>query len=126
MHQAVKVIFVFVLAATVGCAANSLKPGAERVRLMQNEPKGCKYLGEATGDQGGAFTGAWTSNTNMETGARNELKNKAFDMGGNVVVLLTNRAGQTGSGSMWNSSSQQTNVVITGTVFNCPDSILNQ
>ena len=102
------------------CAAIELKPGAERVRLTQNEPKGCEYLGEATGNQGNSFTGDFTSNKNMETGARNDLKNQALDMGGNVVVLLTNRAGQTGSYSQYGGSSSQTNVTITGTVFDCP------
>lgn len=114
----------------VGCQATEMKPGAEKVRIMQSEPKGCKYMGEATGNQGNFFTGAYTSNANLETGARNELKNKALEMGGNVIVILTNRAGQTGSGGTdayggYHSSSQQTNVVLTGTVFNCPDSVLN-
>lgn len=109
-----------------GCAAQELKPGAEKVRFTQSEPKGCKYLGEATGNQGNSFTGGWTSNENLETGARNTLKNKAVDMGGNIVVLLTNRAGQTGSYGQYGGSSQQTNVALTGTVFNCPPSVLNK
>lgn len=119
----------FILAAATlllaGCAAQSLKPGAEKVRFMQSEPKGCKYLGEATGNQGNFFTGGWTSNENLETGARNTLKNKAVEMGGNVIVMLTNRAGQTGSGGQYGGSTQQTNVAMAGTVFNCPDSVLN-
>lgn len=109
-----------------GCAAQPLKPGAEKVRFMQNEPKGCKYLGEATGNQGDFFTGGWTSNENLETGARNTLKNKAAEMGGNVVVMLTNRAGNTGSYGRYGGGSHQTNVSITATVFNCSDSLLNQ
>jgi hypothetical protein len=121
------IILLFMTAVvSVGCSANSIKPGAERVRIMQSEPKGCKYLGEVTGDQGGFFTGGWTSNKNLETGARNELKNQAFDLGGNVIVLLTNRAGSTGTIGEYGGSSQQTNVVMTGTVFNCPESILTQ
>lgn len=117
---------IFAVLLSVACSANKIKPGAERVRFMQSEPKGCKYLGEATGDQGGFFTGGWTSNKNLETGARNELKNQAFDMGGNVIVLLTNRAGSTGSFNEYGGSSQQTNVVVTGTVFSCPESVVSQ
>jgi hypothetical protein len=110
-----------------GCAAQPLTPGAEKIRIMQTEPKGCKYVGEATGNQGNFFTGGWTSNENLETGARNTLKNKAMEMGGNVIVMLTNRAGQTGQANAWGGgSSQQTNAVITGTVFNCPPAVLNQ
>src|SRR4051812_9254343 len=89
----------------VGCAAAKIKPGADKVRFAHNEPTGCKYLGEATGNQGNFFTGGWTSNSNLETGARNELKNKAAELGGNVVVLLTNRAGQTGSYGQYGGSS---------------------
>lgn len=122
---------LLVMAALIiaGCAAEELKPGANNVRFMQSEPKGCKYVGEATGNQGNFFTGGWTSNENLETGARNTLKNKAFEMGGNVVVMLTNRAGQTGSYSMNNGygsgGSSQTNVALTGTVFNCPQKVLD-
>lgn len=119
------IIVCLSLLGLMGCAAAELKPGAERVRFMQAEPKGCKYLGEATGNQGNFFTGAYTSNENLETGARNTLKNKAVELGGNVVVLLTNRAGQTGSYGQYGGGSQQTNVALTGTIFNCPDSVLN-
>ncbi len=113
-----------VLLLLTGCAAEPLKPGAEKVHFMQSEPKGCKYLGEATGNQGNAFIGGLTSNENMETGARNTLKNKAVDMGGNAVVMLTNRAGQTGSYGRHGGGTRQTNVSITGIVFRCPQSIL--
>lgn len=111
---------LLVLAA---CAAAPLKPGAEKVRFMQQEPKGCRYLGEATGNQGNFFTGKYTSNADLETGARNELKNKALDLGGNVVVMLTNRAGQTGEHQ---GASMQTNVALTGTVYRCPEDVVSQ
>lgn len=119
-----KIILSATLLSLIGCAATQLKPGAEKVRFMQSEPKGCKYLGEATGNQGNFFTGGWTSNENLETGARNELKNKVVEMGGNVVVVLTNRAGQTGSYGQYGGGSQQTNVTLTGTVFKCPNGAL--
>ena len=99
--------------AIVGCAAIPLDPGAEKVRLTHNEPKDCRYLGDITGRQGNEFTGEVTSNATMETGARNDLKNKAFALGGNVVYILTHRAGQT--------DSYQSNVTITGNVYNCPE-----
>lgn len=120
-----KIILSLAALSLAGCAAAQLKPGAEKVRFMQSEPKGCKYVGEATGNQGNALTGGWTSNENLETGARNVLKNKAVDMGGNVVVILTHRAGQTGSYGQYGGGSQQTNVALTGTVFSCPESVLN-
>lgn len=108
-----------------GCAAQQLNPNAQQVRFTQQDPKGCTYLGEATGSQGDFFTGGWTSNENLETGARNALKNKAADLGGNTVVLLTNRAGNTGSSGAYGGGYQQTNVALAGVVYNCPKEAMN-
>lgn len=97
------------------CAATSLLPGAEQVRIVTKEPTDCEYLGEVIGEQGSTFT----SNVNLEQGALNDMKNKAFKMGGTIVVLMTTRAGQTGSLSPTGGSIQQTNVVYVGTVYRC-------
>jgi hypothetical protein len=113
------VVLVFALVSILGCAAIAIKPGAEKVRVTKTEPgKECTFLGEATGSQGNFLTGDFTSNSNLETGARNDLKNKAAAMGGNVVFILTDRAGQTGG---YQSGGSQTNVVITGNVYSCPE-----
>jgi hypothetical protein len=113
----------FVLAA--GCAAVPLNPEAHQIRITTNEPAGCKYLGEVTGNQGNFFTGGFTSNANLETGARNEMKNEAGKLGANVVQMLTNRAGQTGnmsfSGGTGGGSTEQTNVTYTGIAYKCPE-----
>lgn len=91
-------------------------PGA--VRVTHNEPVGCRFLGDATGNQGNFFTGQYTSNRNLETGARNDLKNKAAAMGGNVVYLLTDRAGISGS----QNGQAQTSVTLSGNIYRCPES----
>ncbi|ELW3333420.1 DUF4156 domain-containing protein [Salmonella enterica] len=115
-----KFFIVLSILLLTACSANSLQHGAERVRITHNEPgKECTYLGDVTGSQGNFFTGDWTSNSNLETGARNDLKNKAWGMGGNVVVLLTQRAGQTGSSFHGTGSSRQTNVTLSGSVYRC-------
>lgn len=102
----------------VGCAATPICPGAERVRLTNNEPGNERtFLGDVTGNQGNFLSGPVTSNQNLETGARNDLKNKAAAMGGNVVYLLTNRAGETGG---YGGVSRQTNVTLSGNVLQCP------
>ena len=117
-----KITAIFLAVVVAGCAAVPLNPSAERVRLTHSEPgKECKFLGDVTGNQGNSFSGAWTSNENLETGARNDIKNKAVAMGGNVVAILTHRAGQTGSYGQYGGSSQQTNVVLTGNVYSCPE-----
>lgn len=103
------------------CAPMQVLPGAEKVRITNQEPaKGdCEFLGDVTGGQGNFFTGKYTSNANLETGARNDIKNKAFQMGGNLVVMLTNRAGETGSAGRYGANISQTNVVMTGSVYKC-------
>ena len=117
-----KITIVFLAAVMAGCAAAPLIPGSERVRITNSEPgKECKFLGDVTGIQGNFFSGPWTSNENLETGARNDLKNKAAAMGGNVVAILTQRAGQTGSSGQYGGSIEQTNVAIGGNVYSCPE-----
>ncbi len=107
----------FIMLFWVGCSAVKIKPGAEKIRLTNTEPKKCKFLGEISGSQGNAISGDWTSNSNLELGARNELKNKAFELGGNVVQLLTSSSGQT-SGRYGGSTSSHS---LLGNAYNCPE-----
>jgi len=104
-----------------GCAATQVKPGAALVLVThQPAPKGCKFLGTVIGEQGGALTGGWTSNKNLAQGAMNDMKNKAYDLGGNYVVLENTNAGSTMSGNMWSMSSSQTDVTHSGNAYKCP------
>ncbi|HKR78621.1 MAG TPA: DUF4156 domain-containing protein [Nitrospira sp.] len=113
---------IICVGAIAGCSAVNLESGAQSVRVVTNEPQGCEYLGEVTGSQGDFFTGAFTSNANLETGARNDMKNQASKLGANTVQLLTNRAGQTGSMGQGSGSMEQTNVTYTGAAYKCPPS----
>lgn len=127
-------LFAFALLLSA-CSANPLIPGAEKIRVVTTEPKDCQYLGEATGNQGNKFTGKWTSNEALETGARNELKNEAMKLHGDTVYILSNREGNTqqsmvtGSGYTQNGTgygningfgtTQTTNITYAGTVWKC-------
>ncbi|SQJ44229.1 cytochrome c type biogenesis protein CycH [Salmonella enterica] len=116
-----KILVCFVGLALTACSANSLNYGAEQVRVMTSEPgKECSYLGISQAARGISLPVAGHPNSNLETGARNDLKNKAYKMGGNTVVLLTQRAGQTGSSWHGSGSSKQTNVTLSGNVYRCP------
>ena len=104
-----------------GCVATPLQSGAELVRVTHIEPKGeCKWLGDVTGSQGNSFTGQYTTNANLETGARNDLKNKAAKLGGNLVVLITERVGRTGDFGLEGGPVHQTSIILTGNVYRCP------
>jgi hypothetical protein len=110
----------------MACSATELSSQAKLVMVSPNQPpKGCKYLGQVTGNQGNFFTGAYTSNSNLESGAMNDLKNKANNLGGNYVQLVTNRAGDTGGGAIGGTGGgfAQTNVTDLGNVYSCPDSV---
>jgi hypothetical protein len=111
---------VLALVLMAGCAATPLKPGAELVRVTHMEPtSGCKWLGDVTGSQGNSFVGQYTTNANLETGARNDLKNKAAALGGNLVVLITERVGRTPDFGIEGGPVHRTDVTLTGSVYLC-------
>lgn len=113
-----KLIAVIIAAAVLaGCSANELNANASRVRVTNQEPKDCQFVGTVTGHQGNAFTGFYTSNTNLEQGAMNTIRNEAANLGADTLVILTQRAGVTGN---W-SNQQETNVIITGSAYKCPN-----
>ena len=113
MKIAYLIATLFIVSA---CSAISVNRGAELVRVTNREPgQECKFLGDVTGTQGNRFTGGFTSDANLETGARNDLKNKGFALGGNVVYLLTQRDSQTGD------TRDRKNVTLSGNVYRCPE-----
>lgn len=112
------IVLICILLIFAGCAATELTTGGQKVRVTNTEPgNDCEFLGVVTGSQGNAITGEWTSNENLETGAINDLRNKAAEMGGNLILILTNRAGQT---TNTGGSGSQTNVTMTANVYRCP------
>lgn len=56
--------------------------------MISESGKECSYLGDIMGSQGNFFIGGWIFNSNLEMGVCNDLKNKVYKMGGNMVVLL--------------------------------------
>lgn len=70
-----------------GCSAIATMPGAEKVELVNEKPDTgkCEFLGEVVGSQGNWATGDYTSNKDLIIGARNELRNEAYKLGGNIV-----------------------------------------
>ena len=71
------------------CSAKEAMPGAERVDIVVEKPnpKKCTYVGEIVGSQGNWFTGDYTADKELIKGARNELRNEAYKLGGNVVYM---------------------------------------
>jgi len=71
------------------CSAIHTLPGAEGVEIVNESPDKdkCKFLGEIVGSQGNWATGDFTSNKDLVIGARNELRNEAHKLGGNIVYI---------------------------------------
>ncbi len=106
------------------CSATAVKPEANKILVThQAAPKGCKFLGSVVGEQGGSFTGNYTSNKALQQGALNDMKNKAFELGANYVVLENTNAGNTASGSIWSNHGAQTDVTHMGNAYKCPDDV---
>lgn len=112
------IFIVAALALLSACAATELVPEASLVRLTHVEPSTdiCQFLGDITGNQENIFA----SSRNLETGARHDLKNQAYAMGGNVVYLLTQRSSQGGLLIDGYGSTEQTSVTLSANVYRCP------
>lgn len=122
----IKINVIVILALLIGgCASIEVHPSATRIISSPNPaPKGCKYLGEVTGNQGNFFTGGFTSNKNLEQGARNDLRNQAATLGANYVQIVISRSGHTGSYNQNIGGLEQTNVTYTGNAYTCPASLI--
>lgn len=70
-------------------------------------------MGEIIGSQGNWFTGDYTSNKNLVTGARNELRNEAYKLGANIVYIQ-NMANTNAWGSLGT-----TNTTAIGKAYKC-------
>jgi hypothetical protein len=72
----------------VSCSAIDVSHYGMNVEIVAEKPKGdCVFLGEVTGSQGNWFTGGYTPDKNLIAGARNNLRNRAGEKGGNVVWI---------------------------------------
>jgi len=102
------------VAMLISCAANEPVPESRSVKLsMHSASDNCKFLGEVTGDQGGYFTAELTSDSNLIKGARNELRNNAYNLGANYVEIESQSNTHMEEGGMYSST-------ITGNAYACP------
>jgi len=99
----------------VGCSAHQVMPEALSVEIVNEAPNKakCNFLGEIIGSQGNWFTGDFTSNENLVIGARNELRNKAHHLGGNVIYVQDMK-----NTNAWGSLGT-TNTTAIGKVYQC-------
>ena len=98
-----------------GCAAHPIQGGAESVELTNDQPSAqrCRYLGEVVGSQGNWLTGDFTPNKNLVIGARNQLRNEARALGGNLVYVQDHK-----NTNAWGSMGT-TNTTVVGKAYAC-------
>lgn len=110
------------LALLSACAAKQTVPGADRIFVSeQPPPQGCRFVGEVTGSQGNFWTSDFTSDRNLLTGARNEMRNQALSLGANYVVIETqSHSHNTADLAIGGTYAS----VIIGNAYVCPDQVL--
>jgi len=83
-------IIAFSSALLMACAAKQASPGAEKIFVSDRPPPdGCRFMGEVQGSQGNFWTSEFTSDRNILSGARNEMRNQALTLGANYVLVET-------------------------------------
>ena len=144
-----KVVLITALFSIVSCKSIEVTPGAERVRVLDAEPKGCLFVGEVSSVQKDKTVG--TLETEMDLATRVDLRNKAHALGGNILIFLkgkktntlpTNATSSVTSNVGRSATKPEVSAKVTdapkaepdengtlvflATVFKCPSSILNQ
>lgn len=117
------IYFLLALLFFVGCAHEmvSLDPMARFVRIVTNEPSGCKYLGEVYGHQS-----SFLLNDSQNTrNAINSTKNEAYKLGGDTLYFLSNNqktlylSNDKGVTMLDSASSSINETNIVGLVYQC-------
>lgn len=81
-------IICFFAVAAIGCAID-LQEGAGIVQLIYKQPKqkNCRFIGQTSASDGGMVSGDFMSDAKIHRSTANLMKNKAYEMGGNVVYI---------------------------------------
>ena len=113
-YKMISAVVVSVL-VLMGCSATSVKPEAKKVIIVNDKPDAdrCEFLGEVSGSQGNWLTGGYTSDENLILGARNDLRNSTYKLGGNTVhVQHINNSGR-------HEASGTSSSTIIGNAYHC-------
>lgn len=103
-------IFVFLLVFG-GCTIKTqLLPEASNIKILDKQPKNCKVLGKETGQK--IDTMGSMGLLELRESALNDLKNKAFKLGGNSLYILHTEKG-------WNSFWGGTEYLIDNEIYQC-------
>ena len=106
--------FAAVMLAGCSSSSNGLSAAGQQVSFVDQQPSGqCQLLGNVTGSQSNWFTGAGGEGSSLR-GAANDLRNRAAEMGGNVIYGATSP-----TQNIW-SSFAPLDSKMSGQVYKCP------
>ncbi len=114
-----RILGVMIASIFVGCATQQkLKPEATSVEIQKGGPAriGCKNLGEVKFSQEKPM---FTSNEKVFEGAENGIKNKAQEMGANLVIISNTKTRSINGLTILLEMENVTRVDLTGAAFNC-------
>lgn len=109
-----------ILISMAGCAAAPLQaPAAANVLVTRNAPANdCSFVGEVLGSQGNFWTAEFTSDEDLIVGARNRMRDRAYNLGANFVQIeLENQSHNTTDDSLGGVFSS----VVVGNAYVCPN-----
>lgn len=131
-----------ILTSTVlfSCQTKTVTPGAERLRVVETEPKGCLYMGEVSTVQENEETVANSKDVDMNLNSRIDLRNKGFAISGNIIIFMAKNKSKVATTNTAvvdltkkdNKSEPKpvdekvAQTVFLATVFHCPPNIFNQ
>ena len=114
-----KLIILALIVFLPACASKPVYPGAERIFVSQQAPPPeCRFVGEVQGTQGNFWTAEFTSDRNILSGARNEMRNQALSLGANYVMVETESHSHNTAGHSLGGSFAS---VIIGNAYACPE-----
>jgi len=102
-----------------GCVAAPLvSPDAGQVLVTRNAPaEECMFVGEVLGSQGNFWTAEFTSDEDLVRGARNRMRDEAYNLGANFVQIeMESQSHNTADESLGGVYSS----VIIGNAYICP------
>jgi hypothetical protein len=119
------------MTALFSCQSVDIKPGSERIRVFEAEPKGCIFVGEIPSVQENTVTGKPPTEMDMDLPTRVDLRNKAHALSGNVIVFMSKNKKDAEKKSTTEKKEEDAVekkiiTVFLATVFRCPSAIVNQ
>ncbi len=130
------------LALLSSCQTMHITPGSERIRVFEIEPKNCIFAGEISSVQEDVTTET-DPEPAMSLETRTDLRNKAYTLGGNVLVFMKSKdhkaavavpgspaaakkADEAAKSEVSEKTERKITTTFLATTFRCPASVVNQ